>query len=83
MMTLEVPQPIKSHESLEKVFNVLMTPTMHNQIEHLSVHLRISKGSLIRSALEDYFCKLEEENTMDYFRRMEDDNPIEHEELES
>ena len=82
-MTLEVSQPIKSHESLEKVFNFLMTPTMHNEIERLSAHFRISKGSLIRLALEDYFCKLEQEDTVDYFRKMDDENSIKHQDLES
>ena len=80
-MTLEVPQPIKSHESLEKVFNFLMTPSMHKKIEHLSKHLRISKGSLIRLALEEYVCQLEHDGTGDYFRKMDDENSIEPQDL--
>jgi len=45
IMTLETIQPINSNESLEKVLNFLMTPTIHNEIEHLSTHLSFSKGA--------------------------------------
>lgn len=71
MTTVEAPQSMKSHEPLDKVFNVLFTPTMHTQIEHHSTHLKISKGALIRMALEDYLRKREEEDALDYLRRMD------------
>jgi hypothetical protein len=80
-MTLEVPQPIKSHEPLEKVFNFLMTPTMYAQMEYFSAGLSMSKGALIRLALEDYLIKLEVEDTVDYFRKMDDENSIEPQDL--
>lgn len=68
---LEAPQSMKSREPLEKVFNVLFTTTMYAEIEHHSAHLSISKGALIRMALEDYLRKKEEEDALDYLRRMD------------
>ena len=56
--TLEAPRAIKSREPLEKVFNVLFTPTMFTEIESHSTHLSISKGALIRFAIEEYLRKL-------------------------
>ena len=69
--TLEVPQSMRSREHLEKLFHVLMTPTMYTQIENHSAHLSISKGALIRLAMDDYLRKREEEDALDYLRRME------------
>jgi len=76
--TLEAPQSMKPRELLEKVYHVLMTPTMYTEIENLSVHLNISKGALIRFALEDYFRKMDEEDTVDYFGMMDGENSSEH-----
>ena len=59
--TLETPQSMKSREQLEKVFNVLFTPTMHTDIERLSAHLKISKGALIRCAIEEYLYRVDVE----------------------
>jgi predicted DNA-binding protein len=61
--TLETPQSMKSREHLEKLFHVLMTPTMYTQIENHSAHLSISKGALIRSAVETYLSKVEAEQS--------------------
>ena len=52
--SLASPHAMKSREPLEKVFNVLFTPTMYTEIESLSAHLSISKGALIRFAIEEY-----------------------------
>ena len=60
--TLETPQSIKSQENLDKAFNVLFTPTMYTQIVNHSNHLNISKGTLIRFAIEEYLHKKEEED---------------------
>jgi hypothetical protein len=49
---------MKSREPLEKVFNVLFTPTMFTEIQSLSAHLRISKGALIRFAIEEHLRRL-------------------------
>jgi hypothetical protein len=49
---------IKSQESLEKVFHVLFTPTMYAAIESRSAALKISKGALIRSAVERHLRSL-------------------------
>ena len=62
---LETPHSMKSREPLEKLFHVLMTPTMYTEIESLSVHLRISKGALIRFAIEEYLSKVDEKNTIE------------------
>lgn len=61
--TLEAPQSMKSREPLEKVFNVLFTPAMFTHIESHSTHLGISKGALIRSAVETYLRKVEAEQS--------------------
>jgi hypothetical protein len=60
---LETPQSMKSHEPLEKVFNVLFTPTMYADIESQSMQLRISKGALIRSAVETYLRRMDAEQS--------------------
>ena len=60
--TLEAPHTLKSRETLEKVFNVLFTPTMFTEIENHSTHLSISKGALIRCAIEDYLRKVDVAN---------------------
>ena len=62
---LETPHSMKSREPLEKLFHVLMTPTMYTEIESLSVHLNISKGALIRFAIEEYLSKVDEKNTIE------------------
>lgn len=59
--TVEKLNALKSSEHLEKVFNVLMTPTMYTQIDNHSAHLSISKGALIRSAVQTYLSKVEAE----------------------
>lgn len=64
--TLEAPSALKSHEALDKVFNVLFTPTMFTEIENHSTHLSISKGALIRLAIEEYL------------RNLEPNKPVEH-----
>ena len=61
--TQDVPQSMKSHEPLEKVFNVLFTPTMYTEIESQSTQLRISKGALIRCAIEEYLHKVDAEQS--------------------
>jgi hypothetical protein len=81
--TIETPNALKSPEHLKKLFHILMTRTMYTKIENLSVRLSISKGALIRFALEDYFRKMDEEDTIDYFRKMDDENSLEHQDLES
>ena len=65
MMTtiLEAPNALKSREPLEKVFNVLFTPTMFTEIENHSTHLSISKGALIRCAIEEYLSKVDAEKS--------------------
>ena len=60
---LETPHSMKSREPLDKLFHVLFTPTMYTEIESLSAHLSISKGALIRLAIEEYLSKLDEKNT--------------------
>lgn len=59
--SLETTHAMKSREPLEKVFNVLFTPTMYTEIESLSAHLSISRGALIRFAIEEYFRKVDAE----------------------
>jgi hypothetical protein len=81
--TLEAPNALKSPEHLKRLFHVLMTPTMYTEIETLSVNLNISKASVIRIAIEEYFCKLQEEDRLDYARKMDDQNSCEHQDLES
>ena len=61
--TLEAPHALKSRETLEKVFNVLFTPTMYAEIENHSTHLSISKGALIRCAIEEYLSKVDAEKS--------------------
>ena len=60
--TLEAPHTLKSRETLEKVFNVLFTPTMYAEIENHSTHLSISKGALIRCAIEEHLRRMDAEN---------------------
>jgi predicted DNA-binding protein len=79
----QTPTALKSREPLEKVFNVLFTPTMYTEIENHSTHLGISKGALIRSAIEAYVRKMEEEDALEYLRNMDDQNSFEHEGMES
>lgn len=85
MMTigLEVPQSMNSREPLETVLHFAATQTMCAAIEDLAIHLNITNAAVIRLALEDYLCKLEEENTVDYFRRRDDETAIDDEDLES
>ena len=61
--TLETTDAIKSREPLEKVFNVLFRPSMYAEIESLSAHLSISKGALIRFAIEEYLHKVDAEKS--------------------
>ena len=77
--TLETPQSMKSREPLEKVFNVLFTPTMYTEIAHHSNHLNISKGNLIRFAIEEYLQKLQDQESMAYAQQMDYQNSCERE----
>jgi predicted DNA-binding protein len=81
--TLEAPNALKSPEHLERLFHVLMTPSMYAEIETLSENLNISKASVIRTAIEEYFCKLQDDDRMDYCRKMEDQYSCEQQDLES
>ena len=48
--------------SLHTLVSPLFTPTMYSEIESLSTHLIVSKGTLIRLAVEEYLGKLDDEN---------------------
>lgn len=50
---------IKSHEPLEKAFHVLFSKTMYAEIESHSADLKISKGTLIRSAVKHHLRNLD------------------------
>lgn len=65
-----VQDGIKTSEPLERVFHMLFTKTMYTELENQSVKLTISKGALIRYALQDYFKKLDT------------DKPVEHQDLQ-
>jgi len=64
--TLETPYALKSPEHLDKLFHVLMTPTMYAEIETLSENLNISKASVIRTAIKEYFCKVHDQNSCEH-----------------
>lgn len=61
--SLETTHAMKSREPLEKVFNVLFTPSMYTEIKSLSAHLSISKGALIRFAIEEHLRKVDAEQS--------------------
>ncbi|MGH7183815.1 MAG: hypothetical protein ACREJN_17815 [Nitrospiraceae bacterium] len=61
---LETPHSMKSREPLDKLFHVLFTPRMYTEIESLSAQLSISKGALIRIAIEEYFSKVGAEKSL-------------------
>jgi predicted DNA-binding protein len=51
--------------SVHTLVSPLFTPTMYTEIESLSTHLSISKGSLIRLAVEKYLRRLDDENIVE------------------
>jgi predicted DNA-binding protein len=53
---------MKSREPLEKPFNVLLSETMYLRLHRYASGLGVSKGCLIREALEDHFQKIDAEN---------------------
>jgi hypothetical protein len=61
-ITVRTQDGIKSHEPLEKVFHVLLAPSMYAAIESHSAILKISKGALIRSAVERHLRNLDARN---------------------
>ena len=56
--TQQTPSVLKFQESLDNVFHVLFTRSMYTEIENRSTDLHISKGALIRLALDEYFKNL-------------------------
>jgi hypothetical protein len=61
--TLEDSCSMKSHETLDKVFHVLFTQSMYTELEALSTRRRVSKGALIRLAIEEYVRQLDHEHS--------------------
>lgn len=48
----------RNPEPLEKAFHVLFGPTMVARLTSHATNLKISKGALIRQALDNYFRNL-------------------------
>lgn len=55
--TVDAPPSMKSREPLEKLFHVLLTPSMYTELEAHSVRVGISKGALIRLGIQEVFRK--------------------------
>ena len=62
--TLDTPRSKTPRESIDKIFNVLMTQAMYARLESYSSRFGISKGALIREALEEHFQKIDAENAL-------------------
>ena len=60
---LETPRSEKSREPLEKPFNVLFSKTMYLRLQGYASGFGISKGLLVRNALEEHFQKIDAENS--------------------
>lgn len=60
-----VQDGIKNSEPLERVFHMLFTKTMYAEIENHSTNLKISKGAIIRSAVERYLRNLDANRSVD------------------
>ena len=64
--TLDTPRSKKPREPLDKLFNVLFTETMYARLESYSSRFGISKGALIREALEGRFQTIDDENALEH-----------------
>lgn len=62
---LETPRSEKSREPLEKPFNVLFTESMYLRLHGYASGSGISKGRLMREALEEHFHKIDAEKHRD------------------
>ena len=63
--TRETTSPKKSLEPLDRLFNILFTETMYAQLHGFASSLGISKGHLVRIALEEHFRSIDNTNTYD------------------
>ncbi|MDZ4733963.1 MAG: hypothetical protein SGJ16_10315 [Nitrospirota bacterium] len=63
--TLDTPRSKKPHEPLNKLFNVLFTETQHLKLNDYACRFGVSKGRLIREALEESFRKIDAENNLE------------------
>lgn len=55
--TVETSHSMKSHELLNKVFHVLLAPSMYTELKDLSIGSRVSIGAIVRVAIEEYIRK--------------------------
>ena len=63
--TRETTSPKKSLEPLDRLFNILFTETMYAQLHDFASRFGISKGCLVRIALEEHFRSIDNTNTYD------------------
>jgi len=70
-ITLDPLLPPKSRECLEKLFDLMLTPILCAEVANTSVRYGVSNNAVIRMAMEEYRCKLLDEDIIDYFRRLE------------
>ena len=73
---MEVPfdpsLPPKHREYLEKHYQHLLTPMLCAEVANTSVRFGVSNNAIIRMAMEEYRCKLQDEGMIDYFRQFHD-----------
>lgn len=60
----EPPDPKKPTQPLNKLFHVLFTRGMYTELEVLSTRFKLSKGAIIRLAIENYIRRLKEQKSV-------------------
>ena len=63
--TLDTSRSKKPRESIDKIFNVLLTESLYLRLNGYAYRFGISKGRLVREALEESFRKIDAENTLE------------------
>ena len=64
--TLDTSHPKKSREPLDKLFHVLFTETMCLRLNSYANRRGISKGRLVRIAVEEHLHKIENPQSLDH-----------------
>ena len=64
--TLETTSPKKTLEPLDRLFNILLTDTMYAELHGFALRFGVSKGHMVRIALEEHFRSIDTKNTLEH-----------------
>ena len=70
-ITLNPSLPSKQREGMEKLFDLMLTLMMCAEVVDASVRFNVSRTPVIRMAMEEHRCKLQDEGTIEYFRKLD------------